>query len=118
MSITGTATGKPATTASLVVRASPRHSATSVDVPPISKVMMSFIPATEQRRRAQTTPPAGQHSIARSGSAEAVDAETDPPFDFITRSACGLLCRASSFELTLGFRRLATELNPSPNALR
>src|SRR5436190_273335 len=85
MSITGTATGKPATEASFVVRASPRQRETSVEVPPISKVMMSRKPAAAQTRRAPTTPPAGPERMARTGSAAAVAADTDPPFDCMTR---------------------------------
>src|SRR5215216_1996802 len=87
MSMTGTATGKLATRASFVVRASPRQSATSVEVPPISKVMMSRMPAAAQTLSAPTTPPAGPDSMARTGSEAAAAADTDPPFDCITRNA-------------------------------
>src|SRR5258705_12625641 len=85
MSITGTATGNPATEASFVVRACPRQRETSVEVPPMSKVMMSRVPATAQTRSAPTTPPAGPERIARTGSAAAVPADTDPPLDCMTR---------------------------------
>src|SRR4030095_10463272 len=85
MSMTGTATGRPATDASLVVRASPRQSDTSVEVPPISNVMMSLIPAVAQTLSAPTTPPAGPDRIARTGSDAAVAADTDPPLDCMTR---------------------------------
>jgi hypothetical protein len=52
--------------------------------------MMSRMPASEQTRIAPTTPPAGPDKIARTGSAAAVAAETDPPFDCITRKEFGL----------------------------
>src|SRR5262249_51691351 len=87
MSITGTATGRFATVASLVVRASPRHNDTSVEVPPKSKAIISEIPACLQILSAPTTPPAGPERIARTGSPAATSAETEPPLDCITRNS-------------------------------
>src|SRR5262245_57994705 len=86
MSIIGTATGRFATVASLVVRASPRHKDTSVEVPPMSNAMISEIPACLQILSAPTTPPAGPERIARTGSPAAISAETEPPLDCITRN--------------------------------
>ncbi len=88
MSSTGTATGSPATLASFVRRGPPAgHSATSVEVPPMSNVMMSVNPASPAARVAPTTPPAGPESIVRTGSVAAARAEMLPPEDCITRSA-------------------------------
>src|SRR5579885_3607219 len=86
MSRTGTATGSPATDASFVRRSSPpAHSATSVEVPPMSNVMMSSIPAPRAACVAPTTPPAGPERIVRTGSSAATRAEMLPPDDCITR---------------------------------
>src|ERR1041384_1503519 len=86
MSITETATGKPATVASLVVRITPLlHSATSVEVPPMSNVITFLIPADCAARNAPTTPPEGPERIVRTGSLAATSAEMLPPDDCITR---------------------------------
>src|SRR6185369_4984062 len=88
MSITETATGNPATTASFVVRIEPpSQSATSVDVPPMSNVMMFANPEVSADRNAPTTPPDGPERIVRTGSTAARSAEILPPDDCITRSA-------------------------------
>ena len=82
-----TATGRPATTASFVMRIPSRsESATSVDVPPMSKVMRFLYPATRAARNAPTTPPDGPERIVRTGSSAAAVAEILPPEDCITRS--------------------------------
>src|ERR1041385_2261102 len=86
MSITETATGKPATLASFVVRIAPlSHNATSVHVPPMSNVITFLIPADCAARSAPTTPPDGPERIVRTGSAAATSAEMLPPDDCITR---------------------------------
>src|SRR5215510_10436579 len=86
MSITETATGNPATTASFVVRIAPlSHKATSVEVPPMSNVITFLIPADRAARNAPTTPPDGPERIVRTGSAAATSAEILPPDDCITR---------------------------------
>src|SRR6266850_575666 len=88
MSIMGTATGTPATIASLVSRIpSESQRATSVDVPPISNVMMFVKSAACAARNAPTTPPAGPDRIVRTGSLAAADAEILPPEDCITLKA-------------------------------
>src|SRR5215213_11875563 len=84
--MTETATGKPATVASFVVRIAPlSHNATSVEVPPISNVMTFCIPADCAARKAPTTPPEGPERIVRTGSVAAISAEMLPPEDCITR---------------------------------
>ena len=86
MSKTGTATGRPATLASFVRRKlPPAHSATSVEVPPMSNVMISSNPAALAACVAPTTPPAGPERIVRTGSSDAARAEMLPPDDCITR---------------------------------
>src|SRR6266851_820922 len=85
MSIIGIATGTPATIDSFVSRIPSRsHSATSVEVPPMSKVMMLAKPAARAERNAPTTPPAGPDRIVRTGSLAAASAEILPPEDCIT----------------------------------
>src|ERR1051325_2830927 len=87
MSIMGIATGTPATIDSFVNRIPSRsHSATSVDVPPMSKVMMFGDPAASATRKAPTTPPAGPDKILRTGSFAADWGERLPPEDCITRN--------------------------------
>src|SRR6185437_14998369 len=79
------ATGKPETLASFVIRKVPRsQSATSVEVPPISKVMMSWNPAARAERNAPTIPPAGPERMVRTGSCAAAAAEMLPPDDCMT----------------------------------
>src|SRR5882757_3288089 len=79
----GTATGKPAAVDSLVVRNSPERSATSVDVPPMSKVMTLSMPANSAAYAAPVTPPAGPDKIVVTGSRAAFAAEITPPLDCI-----------------------------------
>src|SRR4051794_34446820 len=86
MSIIGTATGTPATIDSLVSRIPLRsHKATSVEVPPISKVIMLLRRAAAAARKLPITPPAGPERIVRTGSFAATVAEMLPPDDCITR---------------------------------
>src|SRR6185369_5549852 len=93
MSITETATGKPATVASLVVRIAPLlHNATSVEVPPMSNVITFWIPADWAARNAPTTPPEGPERIVRTGSLAATSAEILPPDDCMTRRLSFELC--------------------------
>src|SRR5262249_57252643 len=78
----GTGTGPPATP----VRAAPcpsppRPAATSVDVPPTSKVRTSEPPATSA---APTTPAAGPESTHDAGRAAADSTSQTPPEDCIT----------------------------------
>src|SRR5262245_34176544 len=123
MSIIGTATGRFATVASLVVRASPRHNDTSVEVPPMSKAIISAIPACLQILSAPTTPPAGPERIARTGSRAAISAETEPPLDCITLNSI-LEGRAVSLTLIfvrddrLGAPGAGSPLSPFPSARR
>src|ERR1051325_4686614 len=87
MSIIGTAIGTPATIDSFVRRIPSRsHNATSVEVPPMSKVMMFAKPPAAPARRAPTPPPAGPDRIARTGSLAAAAAEMRPPDDCMTRN--------------------------------
>src|SRR5215471_7023613 len=52
----------------------------------MSNAIISFTPACLHILIAPTTPPAGPERIARTGSAAAVSADTDPPLDCITLS--------------------------------
>src|SRR6266511_3186002 len=93
MSIIGTATGTPATIDSFVRRSPARsHNATSVEVPPMSNVMMFGKPAAAATRKAPTTPPAGPERIVRTGSLAAALAEMLPPEDCMTRRKNEDLC--------------------------
>src|SRR5262245_20474718 len=99
MSNTETATGSPATDASLVVRIVPDlNKATSVEVQPMSKVMMLAKPDPFADLKAPTTPPDGPDKIVRTGSRAASSAEMLPPEDCMTRSfvvlcsLCFVLC--------------------------
>src|SRR3990167_1641330 len=86
MSSMGTATGTPPTLPSFVVASSPLSSrATSVEVPPISKLMTRWRPASRARARAPTIPPAGPESSVRTGCAAATRAalrRVNHPLDF------------------------------------
>src|SRR6476660_7155426 len=114
MSRTDTATGEPATTASLVVRILPAlHNATSVDVPPMSKVMMFAKPDAFADRSAPTTPPDGPERIVRTGSRAARSAEMLPPDDCITRNLFLVLC-SLCFVLGLVLHRSASFLKYLP----
>lgn len=59
---------------------------TSVDVPPISKVISFSWPAILPILKAATAPPAGPEKIVRTGSSLAVSAEMLPPLDCNTRN--------------------------------
>ncbi len=61
-------------------------SATSVEVPPMSKVMIGKQPARAATACAPTTPPAGPERIVRTGSRAAVAAPMMPPEDCMTAS--------------------------------
>src|SRR5690348_1308694 len=63
----GTAMGRSAIRDSFVVPTAPSLRATSVDVPPMSKVMMRSKPARCATYCAPTMPPAGPESTARTG---------------------------------------------------
>src|SRR5262245_50108311 len=105
MSITETATGKPATIASFVVRIEPpSHKATSVDVPPMSKVMTFEKPAAVADRKAPATPPEGPERIVRTGSFAARSAEMLPPEDCITRRLSFLLSDEADVDNRVRYR--------------
>ena len=66
-------------------RTSPSTSATSVDVPPMSNVMIRSIPLRRAIAAAPTMPPAGPDSTVRTGSRAAVARAVIPPLDCITK---------------------------------
>ena len=86
MSSTGTLTGQPATTVSVVVRGCSSHRDTSVEVPPMSKVMTREWPTSRALRNAPTTPPAGPDSTVCTASCCARAADMTPPLERMTRS--------------------------------
>ncbi len=79
----GTRTGNPLTWPSMVVGGSRLASsrATSVDVPPMSKVSSRSMPARRAMLSAPVTPPAGPDKMVRTGSRAAAGAERMPPED-------------------------------------
>src|ERR1700686_5176693 len=95
----GTATGTPDTMDSEVVAREPQLplsiSETSVDVPPMSSVMMRSKPAISETYCAPRTPPAGPDRIVRTGSCAAARAERMPPFDCMTPTPARLARRGA-----------------------
>ena len=65
--------------------ASPSTSATSVEVPPISKEMIRSKPLRRAMAAAPTTPPAGPESTVRTGSRAAERRPVIPPLDCMTK---------------------------------
>ena len=86
MSIAGTFTGRSPIVHSVCWRAAPSSRLTSVEVPPMSMVMMRAMPARRAAARAPMTPPAGPESRVRTASRLAVATEIAPPFDCSTRT--------------------------------
>lgn len=64
----------------------PSISETSVDVPPISKLIAREYPAHIATCCAPSTPPAGPERIVRTGSLAATFAERIPPLDCMMRT--------------------------------
>ena len=85
-STVGMRSGNPSISDSAVNGTRPSQRQTSVEVPPISSVMMRSKPALFATRNAPTTPPAGPESNVRTASEPAAAAPALPPFDCITRS--------------------------------
>ncbi len=84
----GSRRGTPATTASVVVCTRPATTgATSVLVPPMSKVSTSGYPERPATYDAPTTPPAGPDSTNRAGCVAAVALSVTPPEDCMTSGA-------------------------------
>ncbi len=84
----GSRIGTPATTASVVVCASPPTiGATSVLVPPMSKLSTSAYPLAAATWAAPTTPPAGPDSTHDAAASAAASSSTTPPDDCITSGA-------------------------------
>ena len=67
MSITGTPTGSPSTSKPVAACTLPGQSDTSVEVPPMSSVMMWSKPAAPATYAAPMTPPAGPLRTVRTG---------------------------------------------------
>lgn len=86
MSIMGTFTGYPAMADSRVRGSSPSIRATSVEVPPMSKMISLWKPARLAMACAPTAPPAGPKRMVRTDSFMAVSAEMEPPLDCMMRS--------------------------------
>ena len=86
MSSMGTRTGKPATSASLLGLGSPLTNATSVEVPPMSKVITRSKPLRRAIAAAPTTPPAGPDNTVRTGWRAADSSAVMPPLDCITNT--------------------------------
>src|SRR3984957_19374880 len=63
---------------------------TSVEVPPMSKVMKRSVPNARARLAAPITPAAGPDRIVRTGSARARSAPIALPLDCMTRRRAGL----------------------------
>ena len=57
--------------------------ATSVDVPPMSKVMIDSMPAARLSQAAPITPALGPDSRVRTGACAAAATEMMPPFDWL-----------------------------------
>jgi hypothetical protein len=76
--------GRSAISPDEVVGSLPGQSATSVLVPPMSKVMMSVNPANWATNCAPTTPPAGPDKAVRAACSPAVWALIMPPLLCIT----------------------------------
>ena len=64
----------------------PSQRQTSVDVPPMSSVMMRSWPAAFAIWNAPATPPAGPERTVRTASEAAAPARALPPFDCMMRS--------------------------------
>src|SRR5207342_3560573 len=91
----GSFTGTPATTDSVVVCTCPsRTGATSVDVPPMSKVSRSASPDRPATQAAPTTPPAGPDSRQPAACEAANPISATPPEDCMTTGA-GSPCPAT-----------------------
>ena len=82
----GTDTGKPAADPSVVNRGASSWRDTSVEVPPISKLMKRSIPSVCATAAAPISPPAGPDKTVRAACAEASVTEIEPPLDWKTRS--------------------------------
>ena len=84
MSSCGRRSGRPPTRRSALRPATPsRIRQTSVDVPPMSKLIASGMPAATTA----ATPPAGPDRSSRAGCAAASSRSHTPPFDCITAGA-------------------------------
>ena len=70
--------------------------ATSVDVPPMSNVMMEPMPAAALTQAAPMTPALGPESSVRTGCSAAAATEMIPPFDWLTYGGCWTPRRATS----------------------
>ena len=78
--------GTPATTDSVVIcRAPATTGATSVLVPPISKVRKSWYPLASATKAAPTTPPAGPERRQEEARRAASSSSVTPPDDCMTR---------------------------------
>ena len=77
--------GYPPTVAEVVCFIIPGHKDTSVEVPPISRVMMSGNPACIPVWKAPTTPPAGPLKMVLTGCSEASFVVMLPPEDCMIR---------------------------------
>ena len=82
----GTATGMPATRASVVMRGAPSNRATSVLVPPMSNVIRRSTPSCSPTARAATSPPAGPDSTILAALPAASRASITPPAECMTNS--------------------------------
>src|SRR5216683_493391 len=85
ISIMGSLTGWPPILPSVVWAIIPSTRATSVDVPPISRVMACLKPEAPATNAAPTTPAAGPERRVRAASRRAVALEIEPPFDCMMR---------------------------------
>ena len=85
-STAGVRIGSPPTAKSVRSSTRPGSRLTSVDVPPMSKLISRSMPAAAAAARAPTTPPAGPESTVRTASRDASAALMAPPLERITRS--------------------------------
>jgi hypothetical protein len=97
MSIMGTLAGNRPTVASVVSEGAPeRMTATSVDVPPPSRVTTSSKPAACVNAAAPSAPAAGPESTVVIGLWATWSAEATPPLDFMTKNGMPPPARSQS----------------------
>ena len=118
MSIIGTLAGNRPTVASVVSDGAPeRMTATSVEVPPPSRVTTSSKPAAWVTAAAPSAPAAGPDSTVVMGLRATWSADVTPPLDFMTKKgtpsparSASCAARRSTYLATDGFTNASTRV--------